>query len=285
MLPTDSQQYATIAQKLEQLSRQVDVNTAPSKPVKANKAEPKTLAAKVAVLDTASLCLWKFKFVFIFLLSKGKMLLFGLTKANMLFTMLLSLGVYWTAWGWKFALGVTLSIYVHEIGHVTALKKFGVPAGAPAFIPGLGAFVRMKQIPISQLENARIGLAGPIWGFMAAMACYAAFQLTGWQSLAAIAKVGAWINLFNLLPIPPLDGGRGFNALGAKQKGLATLVIGLMAYLTGEGLLVLLLLGAMFQLFASLAVQSETEDCRALVEYSLLIILLTGMCQIAVQTP
>src|SRR5439155_143942 len=83
--------------------------------------------------------------------------LLGLTKASTLFTMLLSAGVYWAAWGWKFALGVVLSIYVHEMGHVQALQRYGIKATAPMFIPGVGAVVRLKQYPASP-RDARVGL-------------------------------------------------------------------------------------------------------------------------------
>src|SRR3989454_12639768 len=78
--------------------------------------------------------------------------------------MLLSAGVYWAAWGWKFALGVVLSIYVHEMGHVQALQRYGIKATAPMFIPGVGAVVRLKQYPASPREDARVGLAGPLGG-------------------------------------------------------------------------------------------------------------------------
>ena len=75
----------------------------------------------------------------LFLLTKGKLLLFGLSKGTTFLSMLAALGVYWTLWGWKFALGFVLSIYVHEMGHVAAMKRFGLAATAPMFIPGFGA--------------------------------------------------------------------------------------------------------------------------------------------------
>jgi len=81
-------------------------------------------------------------------LGKGKLLLLGLTKSTTLFTMLLSMGVYWTAWGWRFALGLVLSIYVHEMGHVAALQRYGIKATAPMFIPGFaGYWLRRTMAP------------------------------------------------------------------------------------------------------------------------------------------
>jgi Zn-dependent protease len=84
------------------------------------------------------LFIWKFKVVLSFILTKGKLLLLGLTKGPTFLSMLLSVGVYWTAWGWRFAVGVVESIYVHAMGHVAMLRRFGIPATAPMFIPGFG---------------------------------------------------------------------------------------------------------------------------------------------------
>ena len=82
---------------------------------------------------------------------------------------MLSLGVYWTAWGWQFALGIILSIYVHEMGHVFALHRYGFKAAAPMFVPGVGALVRLQQPVTNTREDADIGLAGPIYGLGAAL--------------------------------------------------------------------------------------------------------------------
>jgi len=96
--------------------------------------------------------------------------------------LLLSASLYWTIWGWKFALGVVLSIYIHEMGHVQALQRYGIKATAPMFIPGLGAVIRLKQYPADAREDARVGLAGPLWG-LGALAAYVVYRATG---------VGVW---------------------------------------------------------------------------------------------
>ena len=140
--------------------------------------------------------------------------------------MLLSLGVYWTLWGWRFALGLVLSIYVHEMGHVIALRRHGIRAGGPMFIPGLGALVRLKQQVVSAREDAEIGLAGPIYGMGAALVALGLWYITGMPIFAAIASAGAWLNLFNLIPIYPLDGGRGFHAMSRPQKFIAAAAVG-----------------------------------------------------------
>src|SRR6185295_6272463 len=116
----------------------------------------------------------KFKWVVLFLLGKGKILLAGLLKAPTFLSMALALGVYATAFGWKFALGLVVSIYVHEMGHVVWLRRYGIPATAPMFVPGLGAFVRLNQRPATVGEDARVGLAGPVWGAAAAIGALAA---------------------------------------------------------------------------------------------------------------
>jgi Zn-dependent protease len=190
------------------------------------------------------LLFWKFKTLVLLALGKAKLLLFGLTKMSTLLSMAASVGVYWAVWGWKFAAGLVASIYVHEIGHVAALRRYGIPASAPMFVPGIGAFIRSKQYPATPREDARVGLAGPLWGLFAAGTCYAAYVATGWESLAAIARVGAWINLFNLLPVATLDGGRGFNSLARIQRGMAAALLAALWIFTHEGLLLLLGLAA-----------------------------------------
>ncbi|MBI3271631.1 MAG: site-2 protease family protein [Planctomycetes bacterium] len=179
------------------------------------------------------------------LLSKGKMLLLGLTKGGAGLSFLLSFGVYWAAWGWKFALGILASLYVHEMGHVAVLARYGIAATAPMFVPGLGAFVRMKQRPATRREDARVGLAGPTAGAAAAIAAYLGFLAGAGPVWGVIAKLGAWINLFNLLPVWQLDGGRGFAALNRSQRWFAVFAIGAAWAISEEGLLLLLLLVAL----------------------------------------
>jgi Zn-dependent protease len=214
------------------------------------------------------------------LLTKAKFLLLGLTKASTFLSMFLSLGVYWTAFGWKFALGLVASIYVHEMGHIAALRRFGFRATAPMFIPGLGAIIRLQQHPVNPVENARIGLAGPLWGLGAALAALGVYLISGWPSWLAIAHVGAWINLFNLLPIWQLDGGRGFSSLSRSQRWLAVAAIAAAWFFTGEGLLLLLLVAGFFQaLHAAIPLKS---DRVGLIQYVVLVAALSALCVLAV---
>jgi len=266
LLPRDSTQHHLVSARVLELSRALDQE--PQAPRQASRA-----GRNAAGLGALGALLVKFKFALIFLLTKAKLLLLGLTKASTFFSMLLSAGVYWSIWGWKFAVGVVLSIYVHEMGHVQALQRYGIKATAPMLIPGVGAVVRLKQYPADRREDARVGLAGPIWGLGAAAVAYAVYRATGSGIWGAIAHFGAWVNLFNLLPVWQLDGGRGFRALTRTQRWIAAALIGSMWLLTGEGLLVLLGLAAAAS--ASFADSADQPDPTILVQYGLLVIVLS----------
>lgn len=183
-------------------------------------------------------------------LSKGKLLLLGLTKLSTFASMLAFFAVYWSVFGWKFALGFVLCIYVHEMGHVMALRKYNIAASAPMFIPFVGAFVRMRQYPGNVGEDARVGLAGPIWGLGSAIVTWLAALITQQPIWFAIAHTAAWLNLFNLLPIWQLDGGRGFRALSRKQRAIAGAVAITVWAFTHQTILLLIALGAGYRLFS-----------------------------------
>ena len=123
-------------------------------------------------------------------------------------TMLLSMLAYSWVFGWPYAAGFVLLIFVHEMGHYLAARKRGLAVGAPTFIPFVGAWVKMKQMPLDIETEAFVGIAGPLAGTVASMACYGMAHQTGSELLLALAYSGCMINLFNLFPISPLDGGR-----------------------------------------------------------------------------
>jgi Zn-dependent protease len=238
LLPSESRQHGVIADRLARLGRQVEAG--PSAKVLAPKGSaPKPHAGAgdpptasrwsggviSGVIGTVALAAWKFKFLAVLLLTKGKFVLLGLTKASTFWSMLATIGVYWTVFGGWFALGLVLSIYIHEMGHVAALMRYGVKAGAPLFIPGLGAMIRLKQGFSDPRQDARVGLAGPIWGLGAAATCAAVYALSHQPIWAALTYVGALINLFNLLPIWQLDGGRAFRSLTRPHRWLAVAAI------------------------------------------------------------
>jgi Zn-dependent protease len=275
LLPAESKQHATVLGRVDELSRRVDsgVRSAEEQRFRAK------LAGRGAAVAAVALLLWKFKFVIVFLLTKGKLLLLGLTKTSTLFSMVLSLGVYWAAWGWKFALGLIGSIYVHEMGHVAALNRYGIKATAPMFVPGLGAFITAKQPLHSEREDAMVGLAGPVWGLAAALAAFAVWRVTGEPYWGVIAKVGAWINLFNLTPFWQLDGARGFRGMSRTHRMVAAAAVAAAFAVTREGLLLLVLLAAIGKLFGE---QAKKPDVRAVALYVGLIAVLAWMADMGV---
>jgi Zn-dependent protease len=232
LLPPDTRQYLSIQEKIASLSSLGEEGVPAGSPESRTSAWAKRFGP-LAVVGM--------------LLSKGKLLLLGLTKIGTLGSMVISFGAYSVAFGWKFALGLVLSIYVHEMGHVYALTQCGVKASAPMFIPMLGAFVRMKQAPANAAQNARIGLAGPIWGLAGTLFTWVLYWVTGIPVLAVVAHFAAWINLFNLIPVWQLDGARGFSALSRWQRWAAVLTITAAWAATRQTFLVFLLAVAVFQ--------------------------------------
>ena len=206
-------------------------------------------------------------------MSKGKLLLLGLTKLSTFASMLAFFAVYWSLFGWRFALGFVMSIYVHEMGHVMALRRYNIAASAPMFIPFFGAFVRMKQYPGNVGEDARVGLAGPVWGLGSAVVAWLAAIVTGLPVWYAIAHTAAWLNLFNLLPIWQLDGGRGFRALSRMQRGIAGVAAVAMWAWTHQTILLLIALGSGYRLFSR--DYPAEDDNVVLTQYVGLIVLLS----------
>src|SRR5450830_1823825 len=123
-------------------------------------------------------------------------------------TMLLSMAVYAWVFGWPYAVGFVLLILVHELGHYVAARQRGLDVGAPTFIPFVGAWIELKELPHDVETEAYIGFAGPLAGTAAALACYFLARETDSRLLLALAYSGCMLNLFNLIPVSPLDGGR-----------------------------------------------------------------------------
>ncbi len=128
-------------------------------------------------------------------------------------TALVSVAAYSLFWGWEFAAGFVVLLFVHEMGHVLQLRREGIKASAPMFIPFMGAAIFSKSLGDNALAEARVGLAGPILGTMGAGACWAIGEATNSDMLRALAYLGFFLNLFNLLPVVPLDGGRAMAAM------------------------------------------------------------------------
>jgi Zn-dependent protease len=159
-------------------------------------------------------------------LAKFGAILFKLKFFTVAGSMLVSVGAYALLGGWMFGIGLVVLIFIHEMGHVLELRRQGVPASAPLFIPFMGAVVGMKQMPHNAWKEAQVALAGPVVGSLGAAAVWAYGEYTDSRFWIAMAFVGFFINLFNLLPIVPLDGGRAVAALHPAiwAVGLAGLV-------------------------------------------------------------
>ena len=123
-------------------------------------------------------------------------------------TMLLSVIAYAFVFGWWYAVGFVLLILVHEMGHYVAARRRGLDVGAPTFIPFVGAWIQLKDQPHDAETEAYVGLAGPLVGTLGALACYFVARNTGSNLLLALSYAGFFINLFNLIPLSPFDGGR-----------------------------------------------------------------------------
>src|SRR5215510_9233281 len=123
-------------------------------------------------------------------------------------TMLLMIWVYTQLWGWQFALGFVLLLFVHEAGHLVVARKFGLKVGAPVFIPFMGAFIALKEAPRNAWMEAYVGIGGPMLGSFGALVCNALGHFFAAPIFIALAWFGYFLNLFNLTPVGMLDGGR-----------------------------------------------------------------------------
>jgi len=136
-----------------------------------------------------------------------------LLKFKFLFSMFVSAAFYVWLGGWWFGIGLVVLLFVHEMGHVVEAKRQGLPVSAPVFIPFMGALITLKQMPHNAWNEAKLAIAGPIIGSAGALALFLAGVAFDSRALKALAFLGFFINLFNLLPVVPLDGGRIVAAL------------------------------------------------------------------------
>lgn len=123
-------------------------------------------------------------------------------------TMLISVGAYALIWGWRYAAGFVALLFCHEMGHYLAARQRGLKVGVPTFIPFVGAWIELKEQPMNAETEAYVAMAGPLAGTAASLACYLLARSEDSNLLLAISYSGFFLNLFNLIPVPPLDGGR-----------------------------------------------------------------------------
>jgi Zn-dependent protease len=202
--------------------------------------------AGAAGIGLTLLALWaKFKGLLVLLLNfkwiaiAGKLLLSG-------GSLIASIWLWSTIFGWPFATGFVLLIFVHEMGHVIAMYWRGIKASVPIFIPFFGAFVAMREMPPNARVEAEIAIAGPLVGTAGAAVCYIIGAQGGGKIWFALASAAFFINLFNMLPVIPLDGGRIVGALSPKLwvAGLVG-IVALALIWHGAGLLFIVLIIAL----------------------------------------
>jgi len=234
LVPPQSEQYRQIGDRLAALADEVPGLPSASPTDHSNSSWWKKSAAAAATIG-------------FLLIGKLKFLLLGLTKLSTFASMFGFIAVYWSIHGWPLAVGLAGSIYIHEMGHVAMLRRLGIQAGAPMFIPGVGAFVMLKEHVSDPIADARIGLAGPVWGLGAAVASWLTYLATGAPIWLAITELTGFLNLFNLIPIWQLDGSRGFHALSRQERWIVIAVICIALWLTGVGVLWLVAGVALFR--------------------------------------
>jgi Zn-dependent protease len=182
----------------------------------------------------------------------GKALLLLLPKAKVLTTagsMLVSVAAYAVIWGWKFAVGFVALLFIHEMGHYIQLRREGVKPSGMVFIPFLGAAVGTRSLGGSALAEARVGLAGPILGSLATAALLPIAATTDSDFWRALAFTGFFLNLFNLLPVVPLDGGRAMAAMAPWMWFLGLAAMLTLVFIAPNPILLLIVLLGGFETY------------------------------------
>lgn len=214
LLPTDARERSAVQREIDRLTARLN-----PKPTTDWRKRLGPLGVVIAFLA-------KFKTAAFLLLTKGKFL----------FSMLAFLAIYWTLFGWMFAVGFLATIFIHEMGHYIVVRSYGMQASLPMFIPGLGAFVKWSSATdVDPGVRANISLAGPFFGLIAGLLAFSLYLATGQRACLAVAQVAGWMNLLNLIPIAFLDGGRAMDAISTGQRTAILALSVAMLFIAGEG--------------------------------------------------
>jgi Zn-dependent protease len=221
-------------------------------------------------------------------MSRIFLLIFAALKFGKLYgtvlTMLLSLGVYALIFGWRYAIGIVGLLLVHELGHLIAARKRGLAVGLPTFIPFMGAWIELKDLPHDAETEAFVGLGGPLLGTVGALACYFLARNYGVDWLLAVSYAGFFLNLFNMIPLSPLDGGRITAVLSPRIWLLGVPIFGLILWLRFSPILVLVAILAAPHVLAALRYRKDSPEAstyyavsaRVRWEYGFIYIVLTA---------
>lgn len=198
------------------------------------------------------------------ILLKFKTALFGILKFLPVLlktggSMFITIWVYAMSWGWWFALGFVLLIFVHECGHLVAAKRIGLKVGAPVFIPFMGALIALKEAPKNAWIEAQVGIGGPLLGTVGAVVCYGLYALTGNPMFVGLTYTGFFLNLFNLAPVGFLDGGRIVTALSPWLWIVGIAIIGILLITDFSFLLLLIFLFSLPRVFSLFRRKTDEE--------------------------
>ena len=201
-------------------------------------------------------------------------ILLALFKFKSLFSFVAFFGFYWTLWGARFGVGFAVLILIHEMGHFIDIKRRGLPADMPMFLPGLGAYVKWNGLGVSLEARSAISLAGPFAGALAAGVCYLLWHQTGYGLWAALARTGAWFNALNLIPLWIFDGSSATNALSKLERAVVLAVSAAVAYALGEWVFALVAAGMGIRLFTR---DAPEEPSNPITAYFVAVITALGM--------
>jgi len=206
-------------------------------------------------------------------LSKAKVLL-SVFKLKFLLSLFAFMWVSWSFFGAKFGIGFAILILIHEMGHFIDIKRRGLPAEMPVFLPGLGAYVRWHALGVSNETRAAVSLAGPLAGWLSAAACALLWWKTGNTLWAALARAGAWLNVLNLIPVWMLDGGQAVLVLNKTERLVLLTACLVLWLLVGESVFFLVALGAGWCLFAK---DMPSNPNRAITAYFVVVLSSLGL--------
>ena len=227
LLPPESAQHRSVQREIDKLNARLSPSPAAS------------WTKRLGPVGVLLAALAKFKTAALIVLTKGKFLL----------SILAFVGLYWGLFGWWFAVGLTGSVLLHEMGHYLMVRRFGFSAELPMFLPGFGAYVKWNGAGVDPGVRAQISLAGPLFGFLSGLMAYGVFLSTGRGVWLAVAQFAGWINLQNLIPVLIFDGASAMYALG-KQARWAVLVVALALWvILHEYLFLFVALGAGYRIW------------------------------------
>lgn len=207
------------------------------------------------------------------LLAKSKVLL-TLFKLKSLLSLGLFMAFYWSLYGPKFGAGFAVLILVHEMGHYVDIKRRGLPAEMPMFLPGLGAYVRWAAMGVSQATQAAVSLAGPLAGWIGAAVCGLLWWKTGNGLWAALARSSAVLNVLNLTPVWVLDGGKAMSALSKAERIVVLTAALVLCLVLDEKIFFFVAAGATYRLFTK---DLPSQPSRATTAYFVAVLASLGL--------